>query len=360
MSCFVIRWQFAPCLAVLLAGSLTPFNAVADEPLKSAAVLRGERIHSPMRSTSGRVSLEWTIDASDVIVQAKLGAQRQPQREKIYKQLKDIEVAWPVGDLQRLRAICELYEPGDTILFFLWHHAEKKAWQIFDYIPLISEEIRDERLRASQALLPPDDRSGKRTRYFQQERDAGLKWLAMDKTGKWISDEAAILSRITQRVTTGSRIPPGADRQAILAEKSVLGGFYIYVPQEPEISNDEFPTTLVPPEPEYRSGYLKSVRSQPPHQGKLEALSRIVNYKDAEVIEALKSLLGDNLVNEVIYKLPERTLRGNTYFILKPGEPPLQQRPNEETVRTYIIRRAAWNALQQMGIDVEPPEFTAK
>lgn len=356
MRYIVTCWQ----VAVLLVGSLTSFNVAADDRLASAAARQRELVHSPMRSTGERVSLEWAIDASDVIVEAKLDARRQPQEAKIHKRSKDCEFSWPVCDPQRMSAICDLYQPGDQVLFFVWHDTKEKTWQIFDYVPLIPEEIRKERLRALRASLPPEDQSGDRVRHFQKEQEAGVGWLAMDKNGQWISDEAAIVSRVAQRVSTGSHIPPNADRQAVLHKKSVFGGFYVYVPQEPAISSDEFPTVLVPPDSEYRSGYLKSVRSQPSHQGKLEALTRIVNYQDTEVIEALKSLLTDNLVNEVSYKLPERRQQGNTYYILNPDAPHLKQEPNQEKVRIYILRRAAWDALKQMEVFVEPPEFTAK
>lgn len=345
---------------LLLIAYLFWFVASADATPAETPAQRRERVYSPIRSTSGSVSLEWAIDASDAIVQAKLDAERQPQRDKVHKQPQEIKVAWPADDPRRVRAICELYKPGDQVVFFLWHDAKEKTWRIFDYIPLISEEIRKERLRASKALLPPEDQSDRRMHHFLRERDAGLTWLAIDKTGKWIGDDSVILDRITQRVNAGSRVPRGTDRQAVLDDRSRFGGFYVYEPQEPAVSSAEFPVVLVPPDPEYREWYLKSVRSLPSQVGQLPAFECITNYKDAEVIAALKARLNDNLVNEVCYEQPGQMLRGTTYFILTPDDPPLKPEPNMEKSRMYVIRRAAWEALRQMNVHVDPPEFNAK
>ena len=49
-----------------------------------------------------------------------------------------------------------------------------------------------------------------------------------------------------------------------------------------------------------------------------------------------------------------------TYYFLKPDDPPLKPMPDMEGARIYVIRRAAWDALRQMGEDVDPPEFHAK
>ena len=346
-----------PLLIACLFSLVVSADAVPAEP---PAQLR-ERVHSPIRSPyDGNVSLEWAIDASDAIVEARLDAERQPQQGKVHKQPPDIKVAWPVGDPRRLRAICEMYEPGDQVVFFLWHDAKEHAWRIFDYIPLIPEEIRKERLRVSQTLLPPLDESQKQMYHVLRERDAGLTWLAIVKTGKWIGDNAVILDRITQRVKAGSRVPKSTDRQAVLAGKSSFGGFYVYEPQEPTVSSAEFPVVLVPPDPEYRAHYLKVTRNLPSHQGQLPVFDRITNYKDAEVIAALKARLTDDLVNEVWYELPGRKQVGNTYYFLKPDDPPLKPMPDMEGARIYVIRRAAWDALRQMGEDVDPPEFHAK
>ncbi len=125
---------------VFLIACLLLLVASVDAASAENAAQRRERIYSPIRSTSGSVSLEWAIDASDVIVQAKLDAERQPQLGKVHKQQKEMKVVWPVGDPQRLRAICELYEPGDQVILFLWHDAKEKTWRIFDYIPLFPEK----------------------------------------------------------------------------------------------------------------------------------------------------------------------------------------------------------------------------
>lgn len=313
-------------------------------------------VHSPIRE-SGSVSLEWVIDASDAIVQAKIDAELQPRLEKFHKRPVAGKDAWTPDDPLRLRAICELYEPNDQIVFFLWHDAKNNTWRIFDYIPLLSDAIRKERLRASQELLPPEDQPDRRMHHFWKERDAGLTWLAIDKTGKWIGDDAVILDRITRRVKAGSRIPQGADRQAVLDDKSKFGGFYIYEPQEPSVSSAEFPVVLVPPDPEYRALFLKAVRNLPSHVGQLPAFELITNYKDEEVIAALKARLNDDLVNEVWYEQPGRKLRGNTYFIQTPDDPPLKPEPNIEKSRTYVIRKAAWEALRKMDVRVAPPKL---
>lgn len=346
----------------LLIACLFSLVDSADAAQAETSAQRRERVHSPIRSPyDGNVSLEWAIDASDAIVQARLDAERQLQQGKVHKQPQEIKISWPAGDPRRLRAICELYEPGDKIVFFLWHDTKEKSWRIFDYIPLISEEILKERLRVSQTLLPPLDQSQKQMYHVLRERDAGLTWLAIDKTGKWIGDNGVILDRITQRVKAGSRVPRGTDRQAVLDGKSELGGFYVHKTQEPEVSSAEFPVVLVPPDPEYREGYLKIVRNLPSHQGQLPAFPRIINYKDAEVIEALKMRLTDDLVNEVWYKLPGRKqVVGNTYYFLKPDDPPLKPMPDMEGARIYVIRRAAWKALRQMGEHVDPPDFNVK
>lgn len=116
----------------------------------------------------------------------------------------------------------------------------------------------------------------------------------------------------------------------------------------------------MPPDPEYRARYLKVARNLPSHQGQLWVFDRIANYKDAEVIAALKSRLNDNLVNEAWYEQPGMKLRNSTFIILTPHVPPLKPEPNIEKSCTYIIRRAAWEALRQMGEQVDPPEFNAK
>ena len=342
------------CLCSLIAVAVAaPAEAPAETPAQ-----RRKLVHSPTRSPSdGNTSLEWAIDASDAIVEARLDAKREPQLGKVHKQPQEIKVVWPAGEPGRLQAICEFYEPDDKILFFLWHDPQEQSWRIFDYIPLIPEEIRKERLRVSQTLLPPLDESQKRMYHILRELDAGLTWLAIDKTGKWIDDNAVILDRITQRVQAGSKVPRGTDRQAVLNGKSAFGGFYVYAPQEPEVSAAEFPTMLVPPDPEYREHYLKVARNLPSHQGQLPIFGRITNYKDAEVIAALKARLNDNLVNEVWYEQPGMTLLNNTFFLLTPDVPPLKPEQNIDKSRIYIIRRAAWNALRQMGVDVDPPEF---
>lgn len=344
-------------LVLILAG----VALAAGTPPAQTPAQRRERVHSPIRSPyDGNVSLEWAIDASDAIFEASLDAERQPQQGRVHKQPQEIKVVWPAGDPSRLQAICELYEPDDKILFFLWHDAQEKTWRIFDYIPLIPEEIRKERLRVSQTLLPPLDEQQKRMYQVLKMWDTGLEWLAIDKTGHWIDDNSVILDRITQRVQAGSRVPQGTDRQAVLNGKSQFGGFYIYEPQEPVISAAEFPTTLVPPDPEYRAHLLQVARNLPSHQGQLEAFGRIGNYKDAEVIAALKSRLNDDLVHELWHENPGMMLRNSTFIILTPDVPPLKPEPNIKKSRTYIIRRAAWEALRQMGEHVDPPEFNAK
>lgn len=160
-------------------------------------------------------------------------------------------------------------------------------------------------------------------------------------------------------MNAGSRVPRGIDRQAVLDGKSQFGGFYVYERQEPAVSSAEFPVVLVPPDPEYRAWYLKIVRDLMSHQGQLQTFEPIANYKDAEVIAALKLRLNDNLVHELGFKLPERTTHGSTFFIMTPDVPPLKAEPNIEKSRTYIIRKAAWNALRQMEVQVDPPEFDA-
>ena len=106
----------------LLVAFLFSLAASADAaPVETPAQCR-ERVHSPIRSTAGSVSLEWAIDASDAIVEARLDEERQPQQGQVHKQSQEIRVVWQAGDPSRLQAICELYEPGDKIAFFLNHY----------------------------------------------------------------------------------------------------------------------------------------------------------------------------------------------------------------------------------------------
>jgi hypothetical protein len=344
-------------LIVWLIAIAADAHAVQDETPDQ----RRQKVLSPSRSPNYySVSLEWVIDASDVIVEAKLNAKKEPEQVEVYKQATDRMFDFPPGDADRWRAICELYEPDDKVIFFLWHDADAKTWKIFDYIPLLTSRVREERQRISESLAPPEEGTQERMFHYLRERDAGLHGLAIEKGGRWIGDQAAVLDIIEQRVKAGSRIPPGADREAVLNRESTFGGFYSYVPQKPNLSSDEFPCLLLPPDPEYREYYLKVVSSSTSHEGQLEAFSRIGNYKDAEVIAALKSRFDDNLVHEVFFAEPGHGLRRSVFFIMTSDTPPMQLEPNIVGTRTFILRKAAWEALQQMGEKVDPPELNAK
>jgi hypothetical protein len=92
----------------------------------------------------------------------------------------------------------------------------------------------------------------------------------------------------------------------------------------------------------------------------LGAFGPISNYNDAEVVATLKTQLNDNLVHEVWCKQPGGQLARSAFYILKPDDPPLEPEPNLKKTRTFILRKAAWEALRRMGVEVDSPEFQTK
>lgn len=166
-----------------------------------------------------------------------------------------------------------------------------------------------------------------------------------------------LLSRIHARVQAGPRVPANCRREAVERRTSVYGGWYAYRPLPDELSAAEFPLVLVPPEPEYRDGFLKSAAT-PPHSGKLPALRRLANYKDAAVIAALQRLLDDRLVCEQGFELPDRNMIHQVHYEWGTEEPRLRATPAIEVRRTFVLRQAAYESLQEMGVAVERPELS--
>lgn len=68
--------------------------------------------------------------------------------------------------------------------------------------------------------------------------------------------------------------------------------------QEPDVIANEFPSMLVPPDPESRAHPLKVIRNLQSHNCQFPVFKYITNDKDDKVIAAMRARLNDHRVNE--------------------------------------------------------------
>ena len=271
-------------------------------------------------------SLEWAVDTSDFIVEATVVCQQDPQTKKWQTTVEKVHrVLKPVAG-KSVPAIDDLSEAVITangrnkVLLFAFRNEEKKTVSLYYCIYLNKHEApgpAEKHKAYYQDLLPGQDSTSEPMQFYHD------KCIAIDKNGEILSDPGKVIERVEQRIKLN---PQAATEKGSFNTK--VASFE---------GSDDY-NLAVPFDPEFKKDFLKELRSE---RGwwRYEAAFYLSNYKDDEVIAALKQCLGDTYVGKLRIEFDGQAAKPN------------------QLKEFYIVRKAAYESLRKMGVNVPKPEL---
>jgi hypothetical protein len=204
----------------------------------------------------------------------------------------------------------------NRVLLFLRPAARKGGLEVLYVIYLNREPLpagAAERAAAYRAAIPEG--------YPRPKPTDSTRCVAIDRTGKVLVDPDEVVARVEKR----ARQHPKRFTEA---------GFIAPRGEELEDQNSVY-FVFAPYDPEERAVFLKQLQSAS-GTDRAGAAHHLAHYPDAEVIAALKKCLTDDYFND--------------QHIEEPGARP---RP----AKIYVVRRAAYESLRQLKVEVPRPEL---
>ncbi|MBA4066349.1 MAG: hypothetical protein C0501_22065 [Isosphaera sp.] len=274
-------------------------------------------------------SLEWLTDSSDSVVEATVVSERVVRGGRgwtvttvrsVDRVLKRVgKPAPPVaGDLTDL-----IPAPGEHRVLLFCGPAAREGPRLFD-----APAARAGRETYCVFLNPwPAPKAGAKPHDpFGFLPNHGSAWerlefrhtacVAIDKGAKVLTDPAAVVKLVEARVKAHP-------------ERVRAAGHYVYC--GPKQDDGDVYNLLVPHEPEHKKGFLAGLGNKD-WWTRTHAAEQLAHYPGADVAAALKAVLADGFVGDVV--------------------------ENGKRVRTYPVRRAAYDSLRALGVDVPRAELS--
>jgi hypothetical protein len=267
-------------------------------------------------------SIEWLVDSNDAIAVAKVvegGEHGKAEIESVLKPVASTDrLAWAIDDIA---SGLKQLKTGERVLVFAEKQKGKKAY--FSYISLTDNASRlpDDKARLDAYFYAVFD--------FSSPQDVCA---VLTKRGALLTDPKELLTYVKQRVKSPARLPPDWDRD----DPERLGGFCV-TPGCPVDIHETVNHIFVPPDPEYREESLRLALDKN-NNGTLreEAVTRLRNWNDPEVVAALKKCLNDDYIA--------------TIWINEPGKDSVRK-------KIYRFRELAYRSLQKMHVSVPAPKL---
>jgi hypothetical protein len=258
------------------------------------------------------VSLEWVVDSSDYIARVTVtewndpGSNTRPPRlVRTVRFLKNMD-----GD-----RVPEWSDISGPILTGAWKDVlmfgrKDPDWRTVRLVrcifltPHILPTKAGEQAELLQKIIP----------YREGVRGSEYKCAAIDKHGIVMTDPQRVVEAVAARIRlkpTTYRNTAGLHRGMVEAMADTETVFHLFVPYEPE----------------YRRGFLNNL-DDPHTWTRYGAAIHLAHYNDPEVVAALKQRLDDD---------------------------GLAQLANSRGESTYSVRKAAYESLRSLGVDVPRP-----
>jgi hypothetical protein len=267
-------------------------------------------------------SIEWLVDSSDAIAVAKVVEDGKHEKAEIESVLKPVastdRLAWAIDDIA---SGLKHLKTGERVLMFAAKRKGKGADVAYISLTDNASRLPDDKARLDAYFYAVFD--------FSSPQDVCA---VLTKRGTLLTDPKELLTYVKQRIKSPARLPPDWDRD----DPSLYGAFYV-TPGCPVDINETVNHILVPPDPEYREESLRLALDKN-NNGTLreEAVTRLRNWIDPEVVAALKKCLNDDYIAKI--------------WINEPGK-------NSDRKKVYLIRALAYRSLQKMHVSVPEPKL---
>jgi hypothetical protein len=261
-------------------------------------------------------SLDWLTDASQSVQLATVVREQGTTRIKSVDRVLKGAVDMAVPAAEDLSAA--VTAGGENrVLLFLRPVPKKRTPEVL-YVVYLNNHLAPAdpvaRAAAYRAALPEG--------FDRPSPTDSTKCIAIDRTGRVLVDPEAVVKLVEKRAQQHPK-------------RITDAGFYAPRGDELEDQNTDY-NVFVPYDPDERGEFLKKVRNSA-GVDRAKAATHLAHYPDAEVIAALKKCLTDDYHNnQTVLDNPGNTPRG---------------------AEIYIVRRAAYQSLRQLKVEVPKPEL---